>query len=82
MTFDGIAPQHFQNALTQVYAKLGQQAPSPLPDNGQLSKLGVTVMWNYDGASQLTVQIERESMFDPSLATIEKELTDFINSTA
>jgi hypothetical protein len=81
LDFPGVTQQHLANALALVARKLGGK-PISVTYIGEVASMGVKVSWTYDpDALDLSVTIERDSLFDPSLENLEADLTAFIGST-
>lgn len=75
LTFS-LTPDQWGQAKALVKQKLGL---SLVGDSGQADKLGVTVHFEY-ADNHLAVYVVKRGLFDPSVSTIDQDITTAIES--
>lgn len=77
LTFENVSPQKWQEIIDEVKSKIGLTISG---DTGQAEAKGITVAWDYDGSSVLKLTVENTSWYDPSEASIDAQITNWVNS--
>lgn len=77
LTFNDVDATKWAAIKNVVKEKAGLDIQS---DAGADKVKGITFAWNYDGTSTLKLTIEDTSWYDPSVSSIESQLSSWIDS--
>jgi hypothetical protein len=77
LTFHDVSPSKWSEIKDKVHSEVGITIGS---DSGEAKAKGITFDWHYDGSSTLVITVESTSWYDPSEASIDKQIEAWIAS--
>ncbi len=78
LTFNDVDAGKWTEIKQKVHSEVGLTIGS---DSGETSVKGITFAWEYDaGSATLHLTVEKTSWYDPSEASIDKQIENWISS--